>query len=102
MRQIKFDYVPRLNLLELEEAKNWILDCLWLDITCQKDLDELSIQEIEEGIDLHYAGGIDGFKAACMPLSHPPSSISVTHSINSTSIPDHLALILYVEGWGGE
>jgi len=39
---------------EIEEAKAWILDCQWLDIHSEDDLDDLSNEEIEKGIDKHF------------------------------------------------
>jgi hypothetical protein len=51
---------------EIEEAKNWILDCQWLDIQFDDDLDNLSNEEIEQGIDKHYDGGLEQFKRNCL------------------------------------
>ncbi|MFM7440361.1 MAG: hypothetical protein ACKO2V_17485 [Snowella sp.] len=51
---------------EIEEAKAWILDCQWLDIHSEDDLDDLSNEEIEKGIDKHFDGGIEQFKRNCL------------------------------------
>jgi hypothetical protein len=51
---------------EIEEAKAWILDCQWLDIHSEDDLDDLSNEEIEQGIDKHFDGGLEQFKRNCL------------------------------------
>jgi hypothetical protein len=51
---------------EIEEAKALILDCQWLDIHSEDDLDDLSNEEIEKGIDKHFDGGIEQFKRNCL------------------------------------
>jgi hypothetical protein len=48
---------------EIEEAKRWFEDCQWLDII---DFDDLSIEEIEQGIDKHFDGGLEQFKRNCL------------------------------------
>jgi hypothetical protein len=48
---------------EIEEAKRWFEDCQWLDLI---DFDDLSIEEIEQGIDKHFDGGLEQFKRNCL------------------------------------
>lgn len=47
----------------LEEAKGWILDCKesFRDIEAREDLDEMTQAEIEEGLEVHYSGGLKQF-----------------------------------------
>ncbi|AFZ27236.1 hypothetical protein Cylst_5200 [Cylindrospermum stagnale PCC 7417] len=48
----------------IKAAKEWIADCTWRDIT-EDDIELLSDEEIERGIQRHYSGGIEAFKQAC-------------------------------------
>jgi hypothetical protein len=48
---------------EIEEARRWFDDCQWLDLI---DFDDLSNEEIEQGIDKHFDGGIEQFKRNCL------------------------------------
>ena len=47
---------------EIEEARRWFEDCQWLDLI---DFDDLSMEEIEKGIDKHFDGGLEQFKRNC-------------------------------------
>lgn len=51
----------------LKEAKGWILDCKgeFRDIECREDVEELTQDEIETGLEIHYSGGLQGFITAC-------------------------------------
>ena len=47
---------------EIDEARAWFNDCQWLDLI---DFDYLSVEEIEQGIDRHFDGGLEQFKRNC-------------------------------------
>ena len=46
---------------EIEEARNWIADCHWADLT-EEDIRLLTPQEIELGIKKFFDGGIEEFR----------------------------------------
>ena len=54
----------------LQEARGWISDCIgtWRDIHSKEDVQALTIEEISEGIEIHYSGGLEGFITACAAL----------------------------------
>jgi hypothetical protein len=54
-----------LNPRELKEAREWIAECQWRDIDSEEDVEELSDEEITEGIAKHFDGGIESFKEIC-------------------------------------
>ena len=47
----------------LQEARGWISDCIgtWRDIHSKEDVEALTIEEISEGIEIHYSGGVGRF-----------------------------------------
>lgn len=55
----------RLDDDQLRDAREWVKDCLgcWRDLDDVEDVDALPAEQIEAGIDRHYAGGIAQFKA---------------------------------------
>lgn len=55
----------KLTQEEIEEAKAWINDCQWRDIGVYLDVEDLSNEEIERGIDKHFNGGLEEFKRTC-------------------------------------
>ncbi|MEM6403714.1 MAG: peptide ABC transporter substrate-binding protein [Cyanobacteria bacterium P01_D01_bin.116] len=54
----------------LQEARGWISDCIgtWRDIHSKEDIEALTPNEIEKGIEIHYSGGLEGFISACAAL----------------------------------
>ena len=56
-----------LNQSELEEARDWIKDCLgsWRDLETEEDVDDLSDSQVIKGINKNYCGGLKAFKESC-------------------------------------
>lgn len=52
--------------LLIHEMRSWIKDCSWPDID-EDDVDEMDEQEILEGVERHYSGGIDQFIVDAQP-----------------------------------
>jgi hypothetical protein len=48
---------------QINEARSWIRDCSWLDEA--EDLEDLTDEEVRQGIDRHYDGGWTQFIANC-------------------------------------
>jgi hypothetical protein len=56
----------------INEAQAWIRDCNWLDEA--EDLEDLTDEEVMQGIDRHYEGGWIQFLANCQ-FDNPTSDI---------------------------
>ena len=59
--------ILELNPAQLEEARDWIKDCLgsWRELETEEDVDELSDSQVIKGINKHYCGGLEAFKESC-------------------------------------
>lgn len=64
MIQVNTKSEMELSPSEIEEARDWIKDCIgsWRDIESEEDVDDLSDQEVIAGIKKHFSGGIEAFK----------------------------------------
>lgn len=51
--------IPRLTLA-IQEARYWLLDCEWADLT-QEDISWLSPEEVIQGVHRNYCGGWQQF-----------------------------------------
>ncbi|NJN13664.1 MAG: peptide ABC transporter substrate-binding protein [Richelia sp. RM1_1_1] len=54
-------YGNSLNPEQLRQAKDWISDCCWEDLD-PEDVEELTPDQIERGIDKNFDGGLEAFK----------------------------------------
>lgn len=57
--------MEKLTPRQLLEARDWIKDCCpcWRDLDSE-DVDELTDDEVTQGVKRHFAGGISEFKKA--------------------------------------
>jgi hypothetical protein len=46
---------------ELHYARTWVAECDWADLD-DEDVAELTDEEIVDGIEAHYEGGVEQFK----------------------------------------
>jgi hypothetical protein len=47
----------------MDLAREWVKDCAWADVEEDEDVDDMSNEEIVDGIERHYDGGWDQFVA---------------------------------------
>jgi len=49
-----------MNTVLRQEIMNWLFECQWLE--SEEELNALSDDELERGVNKHYSGGIEAFK----------------------------------------
>ena len=47
----------------MEEARGWVADCMWADITDPEQIEEMPDDAIRDGVENHYEGGWTQFLA---------------------------------------
>lgn len=55
----------RLNQEDMKAARDWLKDCApcWKDFS-EEDVDDLTDEEVEAAVELHFEGGLTAFIAA--------------------------------------
>jgi hypothetical protein len=56
----------KLSPRELKLAREWIKECSWREEYTEDEIDELSDQAVEKGVDRHFSGGVAEFKETCV------------------------------------
>ena len=58
---------------QLQEAREWVADCEWRERFDADEIAALTAEELERGLERHYAGGrrqfiVDGIPQACVSI----------------------------------
>jgi hypothetical protein len=53
---------------QLEEAREWVSDCEWRERFDADEISELTAEQIERGLEQHYAGGRRQFILDGLPV----------------------------------
>lgn len=60
----------QVNQETLKAMRDWISDCIgcWDDVTDEDDVEALTDDQVIDGIERHYSGGVDGFVRDSEPV----------------------------------
>lgn len=87
----------------INQMKDWIKDCQWIDISDESGVDEFSISEILKGIEEHYDGGIKGFLASLNEVDKLNESIEKNVAQNNWGERQELSAMKRIQAyakWG--
>jgi hypothetical protein len=62
----KFSELIVLSPDEIAQAREWIADCQWPDLE-PEEIKNLTAGEIARAVQRHFDGGVESFKASCLP-----------------------------------